>query len=83
MSRHPARVEPATNACSFEILDKTGSSEIEICRRCGCVALHVGPMTMRLDLASFDALTMSMRRAAYVLSQESNVTAPERAEVLS
>lgn len=83
MSGYTPRREPATNACTFEVLDKTGSSEIEICRRCGCVAIHVGPMTMRLDLASFDALTMGMRRAAYLLSQESKAIAPERAEVLS
>lgn len=83
MSGYSPRGGVADNACNFEVLDKSGSSEIEVCRRCGCVAIHVGPMTMRLDLASFDALTMGMRRAAYLLSQESNASPPERAEVLS
>ena len=71
------------NPCDFELLDKTGSAEIEVCRRCGCVAVHVGPMTMRLDLASFDSLTDAMRRASRMLAQE--VTAPPtgRSEVLS
>jgi len=83
MNGYAKSAEPARKACDFELLDTSGSAEIEVCRRCGCVAIHVGPMTMRLDLAGFETLTMSMRRAAYLLSQESTGSPPERAEVLS
>lgn len=66
--------------CDFALLDKTASTEIEVCRQCGCVAIHVGPMTMRVDLASFDVLTQSMRRAAAALSHEA--IPPERSNAL-
>jgi hypothetical protein len=69
--------------CAFELLDKTGSSEIEVCRRCGCVAIHVGPMTMRVDLASFEALTESMRRAGRALSAYAECPPSTRTDMLS
>ena len=73
----------STERCDFEVLDKTASSEIEVCRRCGCVAIHVGPVTMRVDLASFDILTESMRRAARTLSQEASLAPLPRTGLLS
>lgn len=56
-------------SCVFELLDEGPSGRIEVCRGCGCVAVHVGPMTMRLDRAHFAHFASTVRRAQQQLDR--------------
>ncbi len=57
-------------SCRFELLDEGVSGRIEICRGCGCIAIHVGPMSMRIDRTGFAHLAGTVRRAHVLLDRE-------------
>lgn len=63
-------------SCDFEVLAEGASCRIEMCRGCGCVAVHVGPMSMRLDRAGFAHLASTVRRAHAVLEREEGAVLP-------
>jgi hypothetical protein len=35
--------------CQAEVIAKTGMTRIERCSHCGCVHLHLGPFSLRLE----------------------------------
>ena len=54
--------------CHFVLLAEGPTGRIEVCRSCGCVAVHVGPMSMRISVSAFSDLTTTMQRADVALS---------------
>lgn len=48
MSQHPA--------CRHETIARNGVASVQRCVSCGCLSLHVGPVTLRLDEASLEGL---------------------------
>lgn len=51
---------------------------MEICRGCGCVAIHVGPMSMRIDQTGFAHLAGTIRRAHIALDRKEEDTSAVR-----
>lgn len=52
------------NACNRHLLARNHVAQIEECSDCGCISVHVGPVSLRLDAASFEALTVALVDAA-------------------
>lgn len=52
------------DACQPETLVRTHVVHVQRCAHCGCVSLHMGPFSLRLDVPALeslnDALTMSL-----------------------
>lgn len=57
-------------SCRFELLDESASARVEICRACGCIAIHVGPVSLRIDRTGFADLAATLRRAQVLLSRD-------------
>lgn len=49
--------------CRFIVLDESWAGRVERCAECGCVALHVGPMSIRLGSDAFLQVADMVSRA--------------------
>ena len=47
---------PSSRACHHHTLAKNGIAHVQRCTDCGCISVHLGPFTMRLDDTGFEAL---------------------------
>ncbi len=54
------------NACNRHLLAHNHVARVEACSDCGCISVHVGPITLRLDASSYEALTVALVEAAGV-----------------
>lgn len=68
--------------CEFYTLAQNPVAHVQRCDDCGCVAVHIGPFTVRLDDAGLEALWSVLGEAAAELhARKSNTTqvqAPSR-----
>jgi hypothetical protein len=46
----------SANTCHHVTLAKNGVAHIQRCTECGCVSVHLGPVTVRLDAEALEAL---------------------------
>lgn len=52
-----------TNACRHETLAANGIALVQRCTECGCVSIHLGPTTVRLDESALEALSVVLGEA--------------------
>lgn len=52
------------NACNRHLLAHNHVARVEECSDCGCISIHVGPISLRLDASSFEALTVALVEGA-------------------
>jgi hypothetical protein len=57
--------------CRMETLAKSATSHVQCCRHCGCIAMHVGPVTLRFDNSAASSLWNTLGRALTRLELES------------
>lgn len=43
-------------ACRHRVLAQNGAGQLSRCTGCGAISLHVGPVTLRVDAATAEAL---------------------------
>lgn len=56
--------------CQPETIAKNSAATVQRCRDCGCLSLHVGPVTLRVDAATLEALWSVLGDAAHTLHTE-------------
>jgi hypothetical protein len=64
----------SSRPCVHDTLAAGPIGRVELCRGCGCVSLHVGPTTLRLEPQAFQQLVDTLRSASAALEQ---VSAPQ------
>lgn len=57
--------------CRMETLAKSGSAHVQRCRHCQCIAIHLGPVTLRLDQSAASSLWNTLGRALTRIELES------------
>lgn len=50
--------------CHHETLAKEGAAHVQRCVECGCISIHLGPFTLRVDEQGMEALGLVLTRAA-------------------
>lgn len=50
-------------ACNYKTLASSGPFQVQSCRCCGGISIHLGAFTVRLDPASMTALHQTLARA--------------------
>lgn len=58
------------SACQHRTLSRNHVACVQQCTDCGCVAVHVGPVSLRLDASSYEALVVALVDAAGSLDGE-------------
>jgi hypothetical protein len=61
---------PTPETCRHHTLARNGVAHVQRCAHCRCLSLHVGPVTVRLDEGSLEALRLALNEAREVLSRE-------------
>lgn len=56
--------------CRMRTLARSGTAHIQRCVDCNCVALHVGPVTLRFDAGAAESLWRTLGEALSQLSSE-------------
>ena len=69
--------------CRHETLASNGVAQVQRCMDCGCVSIHVGPLTFRLDAASLEGLWAALGDAATALHAQRTATRPARTRGLA
>jgi hypothetical protein len=54
-------------SCKLETLARGPVAHVERCAHCGCLSMHLGPMTLRLDPVALRALSRTLSEAEAVL----------------
>lgn len=54
-------------ACHLVTLARNGVAHVQKCTECGCVSLHLGATTVRLDARALEALATLLGEAAVTL----------------
>jgi hypothetical protein len=49
--------------CSQETLAQNSVAHVQRCADCGCISIHMGPVTVRLDDGSLEALWAALGEA--------------------
>lgn len=57
--------------CRMETLAKSASTHVQRCRHCQCIAIHLGPVTLRFDASAASSLWNTLGRALTQLELES------------
>jgi hypothetical protein len=57
--------------CRMETLAKSASSHVQRCRHCQCIAVHLGPVTLRFDASAARSLWNTLGQALTRLELES------------
>jgi hypothetical protein len=60
----------ASGGCSHETVSSNRVATVQRCVDCGSLSVHVGPLTFRLDAASFEGLVQALAEARLVLDRE-------------
>jgi hypothetical protein len=58
--------------CRMQTLAKSATTHVQHCVHCNCVALHVGPVTLRFDAAAAESLWNTLGQALVRLELESS-----------
>jgi len=76
--------EPRTfmslDACQPETLVRTHVVHVQRCAHCGCVSLHMGPFSLRLDVPALESLNEALTLSLATLrarAREARCTAHE------
>jgi hypothetical protein len=56
--------------CRMETLAKSGTTHVQHCVHCNCIALHVGPVTLRFDAGAAESLWNTLGQALVRLELE-------------
>lgn len=56
--------------CHHVTLASNGVAQVEHCTECGCVSIHLGPTTVRVDATTLDALSAVLGEASAILGAE-------------
>ncbi|MDX2010819.1 MAG: hypothetical protein SFW67_11530 [Myxococcaceae bacterium] len=56
--------------CSHQTLSSNRVATVQRCVDCGSLSVHVGPLTFRLDAASYEGLVAALTEARLVLHRE-------------
>lgn len=67
-------------ACPYEVLAVNGLAEVQRCR-CGCLSVHMGPVTLRLDAVGLEALWSVVGEALMVIHAEEGARGETRRNV--
>jgi len=49
--------------CRMETLARSASSHVQRCNHCDCIAIHVGPVTLRFDAGAANSLWNTLGQA--------------------
>lgn len=49
--------------CRMQTLAKSGAAHVQRCLHCDCIALHVGPVTLRFDAQAASSLWNTLGQA--------------------
>lgn len=60
----------ASGGCSHQTLSSNRVATVQRCVDCGSLSVHVGPLTFRLDAASYEGLVQALDEARLVLDRE-------------
>jgi hypothetical protein len=63
---------PTNETCRPLTLARNGVAHVQRCAHCRCISLHVGPVTVRLDEGSLEALRLALEDASAALSREAS-----------
>jgi hypothetical protein len=64
--------------CRMETLARSATSHVQYCVHCNCVALHVGPVTLRFDMGAAESLWNTLGQALTRLELELAGESPPR-----
>lgn len=53
--------------CRLETLASSGMGRVDHCPHCGCISLHMGPLTVRMEASGVEALRQLLGAAAVQL----------------
>jgi len=56
--------------CRMHTLARSGTAHIQRCVHCNCIALHVGPVTLRFDDSAAESLWNTLGQALTRLERE-------------
>jgi len=56
--------------CRMQTLAKSATSHVQHCVHCNCVAVHVGPVTLRFDAGAAESLWNTLGQALVRLELE-------------
>lgn len=56
--------------CRMHTLARSATSHVQRCVHCNCVAVHVGPVTLRFDAGAAESLWNTLGQALIRLEQE-------------
>jgi hypothetical protein len=56
--------------CRMQTLARSATSHVQRCVHCNCVALHVGPVTLRFDTGAAESLWNTLGQALTRLEME-------------
>ena len=57
-------------ACRHVTLAKNAAAHVQRCTECGCISIHIGPTTLRVDATVLEALGAVLGEAATSLCAE-------------
>jgi hypothetical protein len=56
--------------CHHITLAQNGIAHVQQCTECGCISIHLGPTTVRMDALALEALWVALGEAAATLQAE-------------
>lgn len=65
------------NPCQSQTLARNSLAHVQRCSECGCVSVHVGPVTLRVDDSGLEALWAVLSEAASQLHARKKGEMPE------
>jgi hypothetical protein len=58
--------------CRMQTLAKSATTHVQHCVHCNCIALHVGPVTLRFDAGAAESLWNTLGQALVRLELDSS-----------
>ena len=58
------------SSCHHVTLARSATAHVQQCAGCGCVSVHIGPTTLRVDAGTLEALWVVLGDAAAALHAE-------------
>jgi hypothetical protein len=49
--------------CRMETLARSATAHVQRCAHCNCIAIHIGPMTLRFDASAAESLWNTLGQA--------------------